>query len=1154
MADVFISYSRTDRTFVERLCAGLSTAGVESWVDLEDIPPTAEFQQEIYAAIESSDSFLFVLSPQSVASKWCRLELEHAVRHGKRLVPIHRRDVGEAAPEALAKLHWLSFQRDDDFEHTLGALVTALNTDLARVKRHTQLLVRSTDWERRNHDRSVLLRGSDLKQAEEWLARAGASEPRSTELQAQFILASRRAETGRQRVWLGAATVALVLVTIFAVAAFVQRNEKERQRQIAFSRQLAAQSELVSSQQAGHLTLATLLAVEAGRLALSTDTHALAVDQGIRRGLSLLPVHRHRLQHDFEVTFVSFAREGQHLVTVTPRLVQVWSVADFQRVGRVDLDFAVASASFAPDGRYLALGGYEGALQILDLELGETLLTRQHRGPVKDLAFSADGGHFAWGGEDGVATVWTLAPLDEPSTFDAGVAVSALAFDHDGATLAVGLTDGRVRLWNPRAADEGTAFGHGAAIEGMVFIDSAHLVALDADGVLRVWDATVGHELAALTHGSRVEAMAAVSLDGAETYLASAGSDGVARVWRWGGGHGSEVASLRHDGAVTAVRFSSDGALLATASADRTGRVWDTATGREVFRMPHEDAITTVDFGHGAALAATGSKDGLARVWELTNDGFRRLDDAGTWYLSAFGEGGTRLLAVDADHRVRWWDVDDARQSGGCCLDDGDPLIALALGRDGESVATLSSDRVRVFRGLDREPIEIPIDLDHVSSMALAPAGDVVVLAGVMDAVAERTTAEYRIEVWSLDGPDPRAPRLLDHAGLHEGEVEIVVFSPDGTRLVTGGGGFTFEDWVPQPLPGRALVWDIAALHRITTIEHAAGITAAAFSRDGRLVATAGEDDMVKVASIMEDQVVAEVRHEGVDRLTFSPSGRYLASAGSQRDVRVWEVGSVRRVNARAITHDGDVRAAAFSGDEKFLATASDDRTGRVWAVDSGAEEARVHHDGPVEYVLFSADDRFITTISSDATIRRSPWKHDDMVVAACAKLSRNLSWTEWEQYMGGTAYEETCATLPIEPAERLAEAVALDQEGDRRSASRAFEQAVTLVRETPAARLSNRICWVGGLAGFGRVVMPACDHAVELEPDYGDYRDSRGLVHALEGNYEAAIDDFRFYLEWGVGTRHRDLLAKRRHWVELLERRVDPFDEATLDALLTEK
>src|SRR6188474_3336148 len=86
--DVFVSYSRADREQVVALTRGLAERGKRAWVDLEDIPPSAEWMAEIRAAIDSANGYLVVISPALAASEICAEELEHARAAGKRIVPV----------------------------------------------------------------------------------------------------------------------------------------------------------------------------------------------------------------------------------------------------------------------------------------------------------------------------------------------------------------------------------------------------------------------------------------------------------------------------------------------------------------------------------------------------------------------------------------------------------------------------------------------------------------------------------------------------------------------------------------------------------------------------------------------------------------------------------------------------------------------------------------------------------------------------------------------------------------------------------------------------------------------------------------------------------------------------------------------------------
>src|ERR1700731_3986155 len=93
MAEVFISYSRKDKNFVRKLGEALNARDRKAWIDWKDIPLTAEWQQEIFRNIDSADNFLFVISPDSVASANCRREIERAVEKHKKMAHISYRAV-----------------------------------------------------------------------------------------------------------------------------------------------------------------------------------------------------------------------------------------------------------------------------------------------------------------------------------------------------------------------------------------------------------------------------------------------------------------------------------------------------------------------------------------------------------------------------------------------------------------------------------------------------------------------------------------------------------------------------------------------------------------------------------------------------------------------------------------------------------------------------------------------------------------------------------------------------------------------------------------------------------------------------------------------------------------------------------------------------
>ena len=83
MGHLFISYSRTDRGYAERLVTYLEAAGVDVWVDHGDIPPGSRYRRTIEAAIDACDALLVLMTPAARESTWVENELDWAERHRK---------------------------------------------------------------------------------------------------------------------------------------------------------------------------------------------------------------------------------------------------------------------------------------------------------------------------------------------------------------------------------------------------------------------------------------------------------------------------------------------------------------------------------------------------------------------------------------------------------------------------------------------------------------------------------------------------------------------------------------------------------------------------------------------------------------------------------------------------------------------------------------------------------------------------------------------------------------------------------------------------------------------------------------------------------------------------------------------------------------
>lgn len=192
MPDIYLSYSRKDKDFAKRLHEALVRSGREVWVDWLDIPIAAEWMPLIQEAIINSHIFLFVISPDSVASKVCEAEREHAMKFDKRIVPVLYRDLdsGQNAPPEIRAINWHRFQEADDFDTAFAKLETALAFDQEYLNDHTRLLARATEWTKKGRHRDYLLRGVALVEAQYWLSLGHEHDPKPTELHEDFIRTS----------------------------------------------------------------------------------------------------------------------------------------------------------------------------------------------------------------------------------------------------------------------------------------------------------------------------------------------------------------------------------------------------------------------------------------------------------------------------------------------------------------------------------------------------------------------------------------------------------------------------------------------------------------------------------------------------------------------------------------------------------------------------------------------------------------------------------------------------------------------------------------------------------------------------------------------------------------------------------------------------
>jgi len=170
-AKVFISYSRKDMSFADRLEAALKTRGFEPLIDRTDIYAFEQWWERIEALIARADTVVFVLSPDAVASDVALKEVAFAASLNKRFAPVVCRRVDDKeVPDALGRLNFIFFDDLTQFEESADRLAEALGTDIAWIRLHTEFGEQARRWAQAKGASGLLLRSPVLEQAERWIA------------------------------------------------------------------------------------------------------------------------------------------------------------------------------------------------------------------------------------------------------------------------------------------------------------------------------------------------------------------------------------------------------------------------------------------------------------------------------------------------------------------------------------------------------------------------------------------------------------------------------------------------------------------------------------------------------------------------------------------------------------------------------------------------------------------------------------------------------------------------------------------------------------------------------------------------------------------------------------------------------------------------
>lgn len=631
--------------------------------------------------------------------------------------------------------------------------------------------------------------------------------------------------------------------------------------------------------------------------------------------------------------------DGESILAYTrDRRLRLWSMSTGEHIEfEEEIALRIGAMAISPDGQTVAVGDDTGQLILFDPRGNVLRRLQVHAGMFHDLSFSPDGTAILTAGADGnVALLPDL--FGEPQILHSHTtSVGRARFLGDGRVVVLCGVDGRLATWSMETGR------------------------LKQRGDCNVFD-EVG-----------------VSLAVSRTRNEYAIPSGAGRVLLYDVGRGAATALAEAHSSVSQIDFSPDGDLVAIASFDGTVQLVE-RRGRPTASWKHDGPAYVVAFSPTGQYVASAGEDGVVIVFDRASGTYRRLlgHGAAIWTL-AFDQVGGRLITGSHNGEVRVWDL--RRSPSQAILHRPQRILALAVDPSGSIIASdrsgavsridgesellmhvgdgvpreLGVTRDRIYALVDNGTLmtrasgqpEITRDSTGIVALSVLPGGRGLVLADrdgrltlrappsesaevariERSAITALASSESTFVAGHADGTVSWAfppSRLVQSTTRHHARIADVAISPDNWTASADWSGAVLL-WTPSRVPQRICTHDGVA-------------RTVAFSADGELVASVGDDGQLCVVRVIDgSQVISDFRHGEAWDVAFAPDASFVAWVGQDAAVRVnWLDGAVSSLHG----HTEYVTEVALGRDGTTILSGGIDGTVRSWSTASLREFA----------------------------------------------------------------------------------------------------------------------------------------------------------------------------------------------------------------------
>jgi WD40 repeat protein len=421
--------------------------------------------------------------------------------------------------------------------------------------------------------------------------------------------------------------------------------------------------------------------------------------------------------------------------------------------------------------------------------------------------------------------------------------------------------------------------------------------------------------------------------------IATASRDKTVKLWNR---EGRELHTLRgHTQEVNSVSFSPDGHLIASAGKDQTIKLWDQDGTLLKTLHGHKAEVTSVSFSPNGHLIVSAAWDKTVKFWSWNGTLLKTLHGHNNVVTSvSFSPDGNQIATASGDGTVKLWSRDGTLLKTLYGHKGGVNSVSFSV--DGHLIASAGWDKTVRLWSRDGKLLHIlPGHHDVINKVSFSPNGNMIASA----------SSDKTVKLWSRDG------QQLNTLTGHNKVVFDVVFSPDSNLIASASWDKT------------AKLWSLEGKKQHTLWGHGKKVFSVVFSPDGNLIASASWDNTVKLWSRNGTFLKTLSGHNNqVNCVRFSPDGKIIATASGDQTVKLWSRDGILLKTFSG--HKDMVWNVSFSPDSKIIATASGDNTIKLWSRDGTLLKTLDKHTAGVNSVSFSPDGNIIASGSWDNTVK----------------------------------------------------------------------------------------------------------------------------------------------------------------------------------------